>query len=503
MVPDMEKDAGASRVMIYTDGACFGNPGPGGYGAVMLCNGTKKELSGGRRETTNNRMELMAVIEALTALTKPCEAEVVTDSKYVRDAIEKKWLAGWRKKGWVTASKTPVKNQDLWKRSGDAQGEILLGARPQRPPGKRALRRPGQDGRRKKRPSQGRGLRVDRGRAGRERTGPGMPYNRANEPQAPAGAGVLGEGGFSDEQGPPYAAIYDAIERAIPGTFAHDLGVIFHYTDLEGLLGILQSQGFWLSDARFMNDSEELLNGRRIAAAVMESCADGLPRGGYREAVAEAGRRIGGDEAAKVYFSSFCMDGDLLEQWRAYAINGKGVSIGFDLSGANLGHFQKLPALSVHKVVYDDDLKREIIRIILGIYGESFAREAGERAGDGLAADYCRELVGMAGYFSCFFKNAAFSTEREVRLVATGDVSSRFSRMRFRVSKGAVVPYVCTNELVAPRSDQDASGRLPVSRVIVGPTSNQDLMVAGLREFFLHNGYDPDLVVRSKVPYRG
>ena len=102
--------------MIYTDGACFGNPGPGGYGAVMLCNGTKKELSGGRRETTNNRMELMAVIEALTALTKPCEAEVVTDSKYVRDAIEKKWLAGWRKKGWVTASKTPVKNQDLWKR---------------------------------------------------------------------------------------------------------------------------------------------------------------------------------------------------------------------------------------------------------------------------------------------------------------------------------------------------------------------------------------------------
>ncbi len=110
------KDGGEGRVMIYTDGACFGNPGPGGYGAVLLYNGTKKELSGGRRETTNNRMELMAVIEALASLTRPCEAEVVTDSKYVRDAIEKKWLAGWRKKGWITASKTPVKNQDLWKR---------------------------------------------------------------------------------------------------------------------------------------------------------------------------------------------------------------------------------------------------------------------------------------------------------------------------------------------------------------------------------------------------
>jgi len=315
--------------------------------------------------------------------------------------------------------------------------------------------------------------------------------------------GVSSDDEFSGEEAPPYAALYDAIERVIPGSFVRDLGVIFHYSDLEGLLGILQSRGFWLSDARFMNDSEELYNGRRIAADVIEAYTDRLPRDGYREAVAEAGRRIRGDEAAKVYFSSFCMDGDLLEQWRAYAINGKGVSIGFDLSGANLRHFQKLPTLSVHKVVYDDALKREVIRIILDRYGQSYAREAGKRAGDDLAKDYCRELVGMAGYFSCFFKNAAFATEKEVRLVATGDVAARFSRMHFRVSKGAVVPYVCSSELVAPRGGPETSEPLPVSRVIVGPTSNQDLMVAGLREFFLHNGYDPDLVVRSKVPYRG
>lgn len=111
----LEKTSGLCRVMIYTDGACFGNPGPGGYGAVLVFGDKRKELSGGRRETTNNRMELMAVIEALATLTKPCEAEVVTDSKYVCDAIEKKWLAGWQKKGWKTATKTPVKNQDLWR----------------------------------------------------------------------------------------------------------------------------------------------------------------------------------------------------------------------------------------------------------------------------------------------------------------------------------------------------------------------------------------------------
>lgn len=111
----LEKTTSACRVMIYTDGACFGNPGPGGYGAVLVFGDKRRELSGGRRETTNNRMELLAVVEALAALTKPCEAEVVTDSKYVCDAIEKKWLAGWQKKGWKTATKTPVKNQDLWR----------------------------------------------------------------------------------------------------------------------------------------------------------------------------------------------------------------------------------------------------------------------------------------------------------------------------------------------------------------------------------------------------
>ncbi len=103
-------------VTIYTDGACLGNPGRGGWAAILECGNTQKELSGGFRRTTNNRMELLAVIEGLTALTKPCAVRIVTDSRYVHDAIEKKWLNGWVRRGWVTASKTPVKNVDLWKR---------------------------------------------------------------------------------------------------------------------------------------------------------------------------------------------------------------------------------------------------------------------------------------------------------------------------------------------------------------------------------------------------
>mgnify|MGYP003519521828 FL=1 len=103
------------HVEIFTDGACSGNPGPGGYGAILRWNGSEKELSGGDAETTNNRMELMAAISALEALKEPVTADLFTDSSYVRDGIGK-WMFGWKKNGWKTADKKPVKNAELWQR---------------------------------------------------------------------------------------------------------------------------------------------------------------------------------------------------------------------------------------------------------------------------------------------------------------------------------------------------------------------------------------------------
>lgn len=103
------------KVEIYTDGACSGNPGPGGWGAILRYGGHEKELNGGENPTTNNRMEMMAVIESLSALKKPCDIDLYTDSVYVKDGVTK-WLEGWKAKNWRTASKKPVKNQDLWER---------------------------------------------------------------------------------------------------------------------------------------------------------------------------------------------------------------------------------------------------------------------------------------------------------------------------------------------------------------------------------------------------
>ncbi len=102
------------QVDIFTDGACSGNPGAGGWGVVLRYKGVDKELSGGEPETTNNRMELTAVIRALQALKEPCEVRLTSDSKYVIDAIEKGWVYGWKKNGWRKADKQPAKNVDLW-----------------------------------------------------------------------------------------------------------------------------------------------------------------------------------------------------------------------------------------------------------------------------------------------------------------------------------------------------------------------------------------------------
>ncbi len=102
------------RIDIFTDGACKGNPGPGGWGAILRMGAHEKEMSGGDSETTNNRMEMTGVIEALNALKEPCEVTVHTDSRYVIDGMTK-WLAGWLKRGWKNASRQPVKNDDLWR----------------------------------------------------------------------------------------------------------------------------------------------------------------------------------------------------------------------------------------------------------------------------------------------------------------------------------------------------------------------------------------------------
>ncbi len=108
-------DRKLTPVVIYTDGACSGNPGPGGWGAILMAGGKSKELSGGEAHTTNNRMELMAVIKALEALNRPCHADIYSDSAYVVNAFNQNWIANWQRNNWRNSAKAEVANVDLWK----------------------------------------------------------------------------------------------------------------------------------------------------------------------------------------------------------------------------------------------------------------------------------------------------------------------------------------------------------------------------------------------------
>lgn len=112
----MHNDKTRKEVQIFSDGACSGNPGPGGWGAILRYKDVEKELSGGETETTNNRMELMGVIAALESLKEPCQVKVFTDSQYIAKAFTENWLANWQKNGWKTAGKKAVKNRELWER---------------------------------------------------------------------------------------------------------------------------------------------------------------------------------------------------------------------------------------------------------------------------------------------------------------------------------------------------------------------------------------------------
>jgi len=124
-MPDLKTKSDLKHVEIFTDGACSGNPGPGGWGALLRYKKTEKELSGYAAQTTNNRMELTAVVEALRALKKPCRVIVTTDSMYLKDGITQ-WIKNWKRNGWVTRDKTPVKNKDLWEALDEASQRHMI-----------------------------------------------------------------------------------------------------------------------------------------------------------------------------------------------------------------------------------------------------------------------------------------------------------------------------------------------------------------------------------------
>lgn len=281
---------------------------------------------------------------------------------------------------------------------------------------------------------------------------------------------------------------------------------IFHYTDLIGLIGILANKGFWLSDVRFLNDSEEIINGAKLSIELIERL---LTKNKYKPftAVLEGTvNELVNEPYDNHYICCFSTGRDTLEQWRAYAKNGSGICIGFDLNKkTNYPHFMIGNQYSIQKVIYDDQQKKWILISVIRKYFNEFIRDINEHSHD-YTDDYIEHMAYSLSSVFVNFKNKAFHTEQEIRLVNSSKRVNFYNKKKFRASNNMIIPYYCTYDTkFANSSGQKIEpDNLPVSQIIVGPVASQNATINSIREFISSQGYDEKIpIIKSTVPYRG
>lgn len=284
--------------------------------------------------------------------------------------------------------------------------------------------------------------------------------------------------------------------------FSYRGKTISHYTDLGGLYGIVESNGFWLSDHRFLNDAEEFENGRKVTIRLLERLSRRHLYRNFRAVLEQSSSILGGYQETAYYVCSFSRDSDSLEQWRSYAQNGKGICITFDNIKGN-PFFHLMPVISAGKIVYDDSEKVRIILRRVWKFNLEYNRDllAGTRFDD---SDWARELAESLAVEFIQFKNESYRSEQEIRLIASHTHLHHFKGLKHRVGRERIIPYLCTRDLYDD-SFVKVTGQeqLPIVEIRLGPAANQEITMRSVTEYLRSRGYDKVQVTRSQVPYRG
>jgi hypothetical protein len=278
--------------------------------------------------------------------------------------------------------------------------------------------------------------------------------------------------------------------------FAYKGERISHYTGLQGLYGIMESGGFWLSDHRFLNDSEEFENGRKLTQSILERLMKKRRYAAFRPILEATLNKIVNYSDKAYYVCSFSLDADNLDQWRAYAQDGQGISITFDNSAHLEDPFFVKPITSVSKVIYDDRKKSRIIIRILRKYAIEFLydlRHSHEINYELWASEISEKLVLRFMHF----KNSAFASENEARMIVSTSKLKDFKRIRHRVRCDRIIPYIESSDL-----SEQASQSLPILQICVGPTANQELAYRSIKTYLKNIGYERVEVIKSMIPYR-
>lgn len=282
---------------------------------------------------------------------------------------------------------------------------------------------------------------------------------------------------------------------------------LFHYTDMTGLQGILEGRGFWLSEAKFLNDSEELYNGLNLTKKLIARLLQKIRYMPFRQVLETTLTQLEKNDFKNNYIASFSLKADDLEQWRAYAKNGSGVCIGFNVKEkTTYPHFPNSNIWILNRVIYNDEIKLWILHSIIFKYFYEFKKDIQNGLTNLDEEDYAISLANSLSRVFIYFKNKAFESEKEVRLVYDmGDPLKLFNKKYYRNVNNVLVPYVCTNDTKLKNSDGIKMGidLLPISKIIVGPTVNQDVIIESIQNFIEDIGYSKIIVRSSKVPYRG
>lgn len=300
--------------------------------------------------------------------------------------------------------------------------------------------------------------------------------------------------------------------RYLLATWARPTRLV-HYTTLQGLMGIVHQRGFWMTDARFLNDLSEVEHGLQYIAKLLQKLSTKKRYLRFASIIKRAAERLPDFAKNCYYITCFSLEADLLEQWRAYGSNGSGVAIEFEVKEMNLP-FWALPIISLHNVLYTNHEKNKVILSVIRRFAREYGRDLSEisdanetdeiaaylkKNPDDLDHPYGDHLASALRAHAFCFKDKAFTSEREVRMVfqERTDVTEHFAKLNFREAKEALIPFVCSYEL-----KNNYPEPLPISRIIIGPAARQNISEAGIQSFIAAHGYDPAIVVRSTVPYR-
>lgn len=279
---------------------------------------------------------------------------------------------------------------------------------------------------------------------------------------------------------------------------------LYHYTNINAMMGIIENNGIWLSEARYLNDKEELLNGRNLTIDVIGFLYNKKKYKIFQKILDGVADKLLEHKFLNNYICSFSTKKDDLEQWRAYSGNGSGVCIEFTRNQSSASLYEIPNFWKFYKVIYDDNLKKKIIHRFIFIYFYYFKQDI-KNKNKYFVDEYIDSLTTSLVRIYNVFKHNAFKSEQEIRLIFSGNPSKKnFNKIHFRHNSNMIIPYIKSNEanLIKDGIQLSILQKIPISEILIGPTINESITKQSIEDFLNYYGFSNVKIANSNIPFR-